>query len=194
MPKRIAIIDGHPDPDRARLLHALADAYAEGARSAGHEVKTITLATLEVPYLRSQREWDEGIPVPPIRESQEAIEWAEHLVILYPLWMGAMPALLKAFFEQVFRPGFAIERGKVSLRVGRLKGRSARIVVTMGMPVFFYRLYFRAHGLKNLKRNILGLVGIGPVRETLIGMVGAADEKKRQGWFKTVHALGREGR
>ena len=32
----------------------------------------------------------------------------EHLVIVFPLWLGDMPAVLKGFFEQVLRPGFAI--------------------------------------------------------------------------------------
>ena len=52
-----------------------------------------------------------------------------------------------------------------------LKGRSARILVTMGMPAFFYRIYYRAHSVRNLKRNILEFCGFGPVRTTLIGMV-----------------------
>ena len=30
MPKRIAIIQGHPDPGGGHLCHTLADGYAEG--------------------------------------------------------------------------------------------------------------------------------------------------------------------
>ena len=66
-----------------------------------------------------------------------------------------------------------------------LGGRSARLVVTMGMPAIVYRWYFRASGVKSLERNILGFVGIEPVRETLIGGVdrlgadGVADWKAR---------------
>jgi hypothetical protein len=33
--RRIAIIQGHPDPAGHHLLHAMADAYAEGAIAAG---------------------------------------------------------------------------------------------------------------------------------------------------------------
>ena len=54
MKRRILLIDGHPDPDRARLIHALADRYAEGALAWQHEVRRIDLATTEVPILRSR--------------------------------------------------------------------------------------------------------------------------------------------
>ena len=40
-----------------------------------------------------------------------------------------------------------------------MSGKSARIVVTMGMPGFWYRWYFRAHSLRSLQRNILKFVG-----------------------------------
>ena len=62
----------------------------------------------------------------------------------FPLWLGSLPALLKAFLEQVLRPGFAFDTGKAFS--GRLKGRSARVIVTMGMPAWVYRLWFHARG------------------------------------------------
>jgi putative NADPH-quinone reductase len=105
-----------------------------------------------------------------------------------------MPAILKAFFEQVLRPGFAFanpDTGKMWQKL--LTGKSARIVVTMGMPAFFYRWYFGAHGLKNLKRNILGFCGIHPIKESLIGLIEATDDSNRKNWLNKMHALGREG-
>jgi len=74
-----------------------------------------------------------------------------------------------------------------------LKGRSARIVVTMGMPALVYRWYFGAHGLKSLERSILRFVGIKPIKETLIGMIGAAYEAKRKAWLQKLLALGCKG-
>lgn len=72
-----------------------------------------------------------------------------------------------------------------------LKGRSARIVVTMGMPGFFYQWYFRAHSIKSMKRNILGFVGIGPVNDTVIGMAGQLNAVKAKRWLERMNALGR---
>ena len=104
-----------------------------------------------------------------------------------------MAALLKAFFQQAFRPGFAIEREHGKLWPGLLKGKSARVVVTMGMPGWFYRLFFRAHSLKSLERNILKFSGIGPIRETLIGAVDASADKRLE-WLGTMRELGTDGR
>ena len=73
-----------------------------------------------------------------------------------------------------------------------LAGRSARLVVTMGMPALVYRWYFRAHSLKALERNILGFVGIAPVRETLVGSVEGLDEAERKEWLAKLAALGRK--
>jgi putative NADPH-quinone reductase len=75
--------------------------------------------------------------------------------LIFPLWRGTMPALLKAFIEQVMRPGVAIEYRKHGFPRGVLAGRSARLVVTMGMPAMIYRWYFRVHGVRGLERSIL---------------------------------------
>ncbi|WP_245896714.1 NAD(P)H-dependent oxidoreductase [Sphingomonas fennica] len=82
---RIAIIDGHPDTDRARFVHALADAYAAGAEAGIHEVRRIDIASLDFPILRSAKEWREADPADTIHKAQIDIRWADHLVILYPL-------------------------------------------------------------------------------------------------------------
>jgi putative NADPH-quinone reductase len=64
----------------------------------------------------------------------------------------------------------------------------------MGMPAFVYRWYFGAHGLKSLQRNILGFVGVRPVRSSLIGMVEAIGAKKRERWLARMYAFGADGR
>jgi putative NADPH-quinone reductase len=191
--KRIALIDGHTDPDERRFCHALANAYCVGAESAGHSVLRLRLTDVEIPFLRARSEWEEGAPNEFIQQCQQAIAWAEHIVIIYPLWLGSLPALLQAFLEQTFRPGFAIAKGKRTLWPGLLKGKSARIVVTMGMPSLFYRLYFRAHSLKTLKRNILGFAGISPIRETLIGSVESGGEARHTKIIDQMTALGVRG-
>ncbi len=194
MARNIVVIDGHPDPSGERYCHALAQAYVEGARSGGHDASLITLAECDVGFLCSQAEWREAEPGPDIRKAQEAIGAADHLVVIYPLWLGSMPALVKAFFEQAFRPGFAVTRGEMSLNPGLLTGKSARVVVTMGMPALVYRWFFLAHSLKSLERNILKFAGLKPIRETLIGGVESIGDGKRKAWLETLRQFGHEGR
>jgi putative NADPH-quinone reductase len=195
MGKHLAIIQGHPDPQGNHYGHALAAAYAQSAAAAGHEVQIIDVARLEFPLLRTKEDFEHGAPPDSICQAQQTIRWAEHLLIFYPLWGGTMPALLKGFLEQVFRPNFISDRAETGKSWKRpLKGKTARIVVTMGMPAFIYRWYFGAHGLKSLERSILGFCGIGPIRESLIGMVEAEDGAKRKKWLKKMRTLGAEGR
>jgi len=188
MGRRILILLGHPDPAPERLCRALAEAYAEGARSAGHDVRLIDLAKLDFTLLRTKDEFEKSAPSAVIKQAQDDMVWAQHLVIIYPLWLGTMPALLKGFFEQVGRPGFAFETKGPGWKKALLKGRSARIVVTMGMPALAYRFYFGAHSLKSLERNILGFIGISPIRETLIGLVEMKGKGKAS--VERLRALG----
>lgn len=193
MNKRLLIIQGHPDaPGGKHLCHVLAQAYAAGAQAAGHEVQVVDVAMLDFPLLRSQQEWEGGAVPPALIASQKAIAWADHLVLFFPLWLGDMPALLKGFLEQVARPGFALSKGgEGRLPAKLLTGRSARVVVTMGMPALIYRWYFRAHSVKALERNILGFVGIAPIRETLIGGVDGLGEAGVTTWCSKLSKLGR---
>jgi putative NADPH-quinone reductase len=192
MGKRILLIQGHPDSSHERLCYALEEAYAGGARAAGHELRRTHVAGLEFPLLRTQHEWEHGALPPCLRQAQLDIGWSEHIVLFFPLWLGDMPALLKGFLEQVARPGFAFQaEGANPMGKKALKGRSARVVVTMGMPAFVYRWYFLAHSVRSLERNILGFVGISPVHHTLIGMTGRPSVARVAGWLGKLEDLGR---
>lgn len=191
MSKRIVLIQGHPDRRAPHFCHALEDAYARGAAEAGHEVRRVQVAGLEFPLLRSQHEWEHETLPPGLLDAQQAIGWAEHILLFFPLWLGDMPAMLKGFLEQVARPGFAFHGERDAFTAKGLKGRSARVVVTMGMPALVYRWYLRAHSVKSLERNILGFVGIAPVDETLIGGAGNLKPADAEKWLRKMEALGR---
>ena len=190
---RIALIQGHPTSG-GHFCHALAEAYAEGAFAGGHQVRLITVADRDFPLLRSKADWDGAPPPAAIAEAQRTIEWAEHLLIIYPLWLGGMPALLKGFLEQALRPAFMTGGREGASWKSALKGRSSRIIITMGMPAFVYRWYFRAHSLKSLKRSILSLVGMGPNRHTLIGLIEGMNDAKRAAWLDAMRRLGKRAR
>jgi putative NADPH-quinone reductase len=192
MSRRILIVVGHPDPSPDRLCRGLAKAYAEGAEQAGHVVRRVDLAAIDFPMLRTMQEFEHGAVPDSLKDAAEAIVWAEHIVFVFPLWLGTMPALLKAFLEQVMRPGTAFDypdKGG-SFTKTLLRGRSARVVVTMGMPSFVYRLWFLGHGIAGMRRSILYFVGISPVRETLFGMVAGASDATREKWIGQMRKLG----
>ena len=170
MPQRILIVDAHPDAAPARLSHALAAAYAVGARETGAEVRIVALGGWAGGFVRSAAEFGAPPDDPFIADARAAIIWAEHIVFVFPLWLGAGPSLLRAFLEQISRAGFAASAGPAGPQAN-LKGRSARFIVTMGMPALAYRLMFGAHGVQAIAKSVLGLAGVAPVRLSLFGMI-----------------------
>ena len=194
MPKTILIIQGHPDPARGHLCHTLADAYAEGAEKAGHTVLRIEVSSLDFPLMRSQQDFlHSGLP-DGLAEAGAALMKAEHVAIFFPIWHGTMPAFFKGFWEQILRPGFAFSYQDRGFPAGHLTGRSARVVVTMGMPALAFRLWFLDAGLAVLRNNMLRFTGMGPVRATRLGMVEGASEARRQGWLEKMRTLGAAAR
>ena len=71
--KHVVIVQGHPDPQHRHFCHALADAYAAGARGAGHEVVTVDVARLDFPLARSREDLASGPTPEAIRQVQEAL-------------------------------------------------------------------------------------------------------------------------
>ncbi|MCX2725346.1 NAD(P)H-dependent oxidoreductase [Roseibium salinum] len=191
--KSILILDGHPDPDERHLGHALSAAYQQGALAAGHEATLVRIADLEFPVLRKPSDFSKEPTPNVLQPARDALLAADHLVLVYPLWLGTLPAYTKAFLEQLLHYDTAFERAADDRwPKGKMRGKSARVVVTMGMPALAYTLWYRAHSLKNLKRNILGFAGFKPVRSTLFGMVEQAGEARVSKWLKKMEALGRD--
>ncbi len=124
-------------------------------------------------------------------ESQELIQWASHLVFVYPTWWGTMPAMLKGFIDRVFLPGFAFQYRKDSMWWDKLlKGKSARIIVTMDTPPWYYLLFYGRPGHNAIKKSVLEFCGIKPVKISSIGPVKHSKDRKRKAWLNNVQKLG----
>lgn len=190
---KILIVQGHPDAAHPHLCHALADSYRDNARDAGHDVETIDVGALDVPVLTSKAEWMGPPRQAFILDGQKAIERAEHIVFIYPLWLGSMPAQLKAWLEQVLREDFAFQTDNTGWHA-KLGGRSARIIVTMGMPSAVYRWFFFAHSLRSFDRSILKFCGIKPVGWSIFGSAEDPSGKTQKAFLAQTARNGAAGR
>lgn len=185
---RVAIVVGHAM--RGTYCEALGEAYREGAASAGHEAALFVTSRMTFdPILRQGYEQVQPLE-PDLEAAYEAIRGADHIVIVFPLWLGTLPAILKGFLERVLQPDL-VEATRQGRFAKTLKGKSARVVVTMAMPGFVYRWWFRAHAVEMLKRNILGFVGARPVRTTILGNVVGVRPEKRRAWLDAMQDMGR---
>ena len=187
--KKVLIIQCHPD--RESYCRALSMAYKVGALNAGAEVQEIIVSDLKFnPNLefgyRKRTELE-----PDLLAAQEKIKWAEHLVIIYPLWWGGMPALLKGFFDRTFLPGFAFQKRENSVWWDKyLIGKSARIITTMDQPAWYHWLIYGEPAHKALKKMILEFCGIKPVKTTSIGPIRFSKDEFRKKYLEKVKALG----
>jgi NAD(P)H dehydrogenase (quinone) len=185
VPKNITVILGHPDA--SSFCHAIAEKYAASARAAGHSVRLFKLGEIAFdPVLRhGYREQQELEPA--LVEIREAISWAQHLVFVYPIWWGSMPAILKGMFDRILLPGYAFRYRKDSSWWDRLlAGRSAHAIVTMDTPPWYYRLVYTMPGHHQMKKTILEFCGIKPVQITSFGPVRTASEAQRSKWLMKI--------
>lgn len=192
MPKRILVINGHPDTRPERFCSALTAAYVQSAMDAGHEVRRIDVGTLDFPLLAKFEEFRVSPENPALRKAQVDIAWAEHLVFIHPLWLGAAPALLKGFLERVACGGFGFDSGTAGNPHRGLVGKSARLIVTMGMPSLAYRVLFGGFGVRAFARGILRISGVSPVRITYFGGVELS-ERARDRFVAKVRRLAAAG-
>ncbi|KAF5061204.1 Flavodoxin-like fold protein [anaerobic digester metagenome] len=189
--KKILIILGHPVKDT--FSSSLFEHYRKGALSSGAEIREIVLRDLD--FELNFREGYRGNQElePDLQKAQEAIKWAEHIVMIYPNWWSTFPALMKGFIDRTFLPGFAFKYRKGILSWDKyLTGRSARLIITMDTPPWYYWLVYRRPGHNAMKRGILGFCGIRPVRITTIGSLKISSEARRQKWLHKVEKLGRK--
>ncbi|KEO77756.1 NAD(P)H-dependent oxidoreductase [Paenibacillus sp. FSL M8-0228] len=190
MSKKILVIQGNPVA--GSYGEALAQSYVKGAKAAGAEVRLLQLSALDFnPNLLGG--YRNKLPLEPdLIQAQESIKWAEHLVFVFPIWWGSLPALMKGFIDRTIMPGFAFkyQKGK-SLPDKLLKGRTARLITTMDGPHWYYRFFQGQPGHRMMKDSTLHLCGVKPVRSTTIDLMNKLSDQQRNDWLSKVEQLGR---
>ena len=188
--KNILVLNAHPRKDS--LCYALAQSYAKGAKENGAEVKLINIIDLDFdPILKGKNVQSDDLE-PDIIATQKEISKAGHLVFVYPNWWGTYPALLKGFFDRVFTSGFAFRyRKNKAMPEKLLKGKTARVIVTMDTPLWYYKLGYKRPGETSMKRSILGLCGIEPVKFTYFTPIRHTSQEKLQEWLLKTENLGK---
>ncbi len=188
--KNILIINGHPDKES--FCFALGESYKKGADATGAECKLVHLIDLQFnPILTSGYRKISELE-PDLIKMQEAILEANHLVFVYPNWWSTFPAILKGFFDRVFLPGFAFKYRENSPFWDKLlKGKTARLIVTMDTPKWYYWLINKNAGHNAIKVGVLEFCGVKPVKITSFEPIKSSDDKKRRQWLQEVETLGK---
>ena len=187
--KKILLINGHPNEES--FNSSISASYQKGAFLSGAEIEEVCIRKLNFnPNL--QFGYQKRMELEPdLKEAQNKILWAEHIVWIYPVWWGSIPAIMKGFIDRAFLPGYAFEHKKNSVWWNKLLvGKSSRIICTLDQPNWYYKLIFRQPSHHMMKRTILNFCGIKPVRITALGPVNTSKNDRRQKWLAKVEKLG----
>ena len=181
----VLIIMAHPRKDS--FSGAIARTYKETAESLGLHVRQLDLVDhefdLNVITVSPRQQHHERF----IIDAQHHIIWADHLVFVYPTWWGAMPALLKGFFDRAFTPGFAFKELEENQSWEKLlKGKSAQLITTMDTPLWVYRWIYKNPGHNAIGKATLEFCGITPVRRLAFSPVKYSTPNQREKWLQRV--------
>ncbi|MCK4888330.1 MAG: NAD(P)H-dependent oxidoreductase [Candidatus Aminicenantes bacterium] len=188
--KNILVIVGHPSMDS--FNGALAKKYIDGVEKKGNEVRLLHIGSLKFEPVLTSGYKDLPELEPDLKKSQDLIKWADHFAIINPTWWATPPALFKAFFERVFLPDFAFKYKKSKHVVAWdkfLTGKSARFIITMDTPPWFFKLVIGNPAGKMMK-DILSFCGIKPVKGTYFGSVKMSTPEKREKWLEKTYRIG----
>lgn len=186
---KVLVITAHVRSDS--YCHALAGAYAQGAREAGCTVQELSLATMRFdPDVHTRSPLDQPLE-PDLQAALEALEWAQHWVFVFPSWWGTGPARLKGFLDRVLLPGRAFREKANGQLEGLMGGRTAHVLNTLDMPPWVYRWIQRAPSHQALRRSVLGVCGVRCTRCIAFGAVNHSTAEQRSAWLAVARALGR---
>ncbi len=186
--KNIFILQGNSD-NEGTFCSILATAYEESATTAGYNVHRINIGDLKFdPILHKGYKVIQELE-PDLKRVQEEIKWADHIVLLYPTWWSAMPALLKGMIDRMWIPGFAYHFYMHGMAWhGLLHGKSARVIITMDNWPLVSRFLF-GDSTNEIARAVLKFSGIHPVRVTRVGDVKGLSPEHKERWKKRIARL-----
>ncbi|WP_272151444.1 NAD(P)H-dependent oxidoreductase [Tenacibaculum aiptasiae] len=187
--KKVVIINGHPDKESFNF--SLSKAYKIGTEKSNTELKIINIRELDFnPNL--QYGYRKRTPLEPdLLNAQATLKWADHIVWVFPVWWGSVPAIMKGFLDRVLLPDFAFKKRENSLWWDKkFKGKTARIICTLDQPAWYYKWFNGNPSHNAMKKLTMNYIGIKKVRITTIGPIRLSKENFRKKWLKKIELLG----
>ena len=108
-PKKTLVVFAHPVENSWGA--SLAETAIAARRERGDEVRVLDLYRSGFVPTMSCEDWrarnDPAYVTAVLGEHVEMLRWADSLVLVYPTWFGAQPAILKGWFDRLWVSGVA---------------------------------------------------------------------------------------
>ncbi|GAB4048964.1 NAD(P)H-dependent oxidoreductase [Spirosoma litoris] len=174
----IYLLLAHPDKDS--FNGQIANAYYHAALEKGHNVRYQKLGEMAFDPILHKGNKEEKQLEPDLEKAQRNILWCNTWVIIYPVWWGNIPALLKGFIDRTLSPGFAYKKHDDDPFWDKLlKGRAAELITTSDAPGWWLWWQYRNSDVNALKRATLDYCGFDPVSVHRITRVRFLNTTKR---------------
>ena len=174
IPRRILVVNGHPDPRPERFCAALCEAYQDGAAGGGWEVRRLDVGKLTLGKDHLNGDLDMAC---------EAIAWATQLMVVFPLWLEKPPPELERLFQ-------AYQRREMAQALPGAD-RLVHSVITMEMPAFLHRT---PHREANILDTSAALPGLFRQEREYIGSIKTMSPWARADWLNTLRGYGLQGK
>ena len=185
-------------PHEGSFCSAIRDAVISGLNTGGYEYKVIDLEKdcfdpvmherdLGA-FVKAGRIGEDGLDGidPLVRLYMNHLKWAEHLVMIFPIWWMTAPAMTKGFIDKVIFPAIAYDMDKGRL-VSRLAIRKVTIITTMNTPADIYKDMFNNCIEGSLIKGTFRQIGIEDVRWISLNGVKQATQDQRTEWLKDIY-------
>jgi len=182
--KKILLVNGHPWKES--FCEAIARTYGETIVSDA-EIQVMHLRELDIDFSFLDKSAQSNPKFSAVKKCQDQVLWADHLVFVFPTWWSNMPSILTGYIAQVFASGvtFRYQSGS-PLPEQLLKGKTARIFVTMDAPAWYNKWFNHAPQTNSLKKGVLEFCGVKPVKVVTFDRVRYSTEEKRRSWLEMV--------
>lgn len=176
---------------------AILAAVERGLKTGGHKCRVINLDQDDFdPVMRSKdllafvgagRAGKDALDAidDQVREYKEHLEWAEHLVMIFPIWWMTTPAMTKGFIDKVIFPAIAYDM-KDGRLVSRLSLRKVTVITTMNTPADVYRDVFGNPLEGSLIKGTFRQIGIQNIEWTSLNEVKLVSNEQRETWLEDI--------
>lgn len=182
--KKIFVIEVNPKKEQSKKQIYI-QTYIEEAKKCGHVVRYVNLYDLNIDYLRFNGEEADWSLTEELKQAQDNLIWADQLVIVYPLWDFAIPAILKAFIERTFTSEKLWKIGKRGPEPVQ-KNKTSVIIQSYSMPYFLMKHILGDIPFKYWKVLLEGWCGYKIEKRLDLDIIDNVTEKRKQKWIKDI--------